>query len=155
MISRLSVLFVMLLMATSAIAGIKKKKTPVKLLSAYTRSIPDAEQSNPPMQGTFIVIVWNYDTYPETMFWRGQNGWLTCNIEKAHRVVKKKVTTYTTEEMMIDQVRKGDTLMITPLTGGRYPIPAEISQKAKNTLFYKTGGNNKWLSFSVSPISKK
>lgn len=132
-----------------------RKKTNIKLVTAYTKSIPEEEQSNPQMQGTFIVIKWDHTTYPETMFWRGQAGWFTCQIDKAHKVVKNKKTEYTTEAVQIDQVKKRDTLFITPLKGGRFAIPAEIPEKAKNTLFYKTAGNPTWQSFVVSSITKK
>lgn len=148
-------LLVCLSAAGMANATEKKKKANLKLVTAYTRKIADTEQTNPPMAGTFVVIKWGYDTYPETIFWRGQSGWLTCNIGKAHKMVQKGKTSYATEEIMPDQVHKGDTLMLTPVTGGRFPIPAEIPAKAKNTLFFKTGGSATWSSFAVSPISKK
>lgn len=148
-------LFSLVAIGTALATAKTKKKTNIKLVTAYSKTISEEEQSNPQMQGTFIVIKWDHTTYPETMFWRGQNGWFTCQIDKAHKVVKNKKTDYTTEAVQIDQVKKGDTLFITPLKGGRFPIPAEIPEKAKNTLFYKTAGNPAWQSFVVSPIAKK
>lgn len=136
-------------------AAKKKKKACIKLVSAYTKTVAEEEQSNPPMAGTFIVIKWDYATYPETFFWRGEGGWLTCNVGKAHKTVKDKKTEYTAEDILPNEVKKGDTLLLTPLTGGRFPIPDEIPQKAKNTLFYKTGGSKTWMSFVVKPIGKK
>lgn len=131
-----------------------KKKSHFKLITAYSKKIADNEQTNPHMAGTFFVIKWTGDTYPETFFWRGENGWLTCSIDRAKKVTKNGKTEYTSGFATAETIRKGDTLMLTPLIGGRFPIPDEIPQDAKNTLFYKVGGS-KWLSFQVKNIEKK
>jgi hypothetical protein len=143
--------------AGSAFATVKlKKKVTMKLVTAYTRTVPEELQTNPPAAGTFIVVRWNNAKGPETMFWRGEGGWLNCNMERARKTVKAgKIEYASAGEVMPDQIKQGDTLLITPVTGGRFPIPEEIPAKAKNTLFYKTPGNAKWQSFVVSPIAKK
>jgi hypothetical protein len=51
-------------------------------------------------------------------------------------------------------VKKGTNLLLTPVTGGRFPIPAEIPDSARNTLFYKTAGSN-WIALPVNKIAKK
>ncbi|MCF8448244.1 MAG: hypothetical protein K9G49_00120 [Taibaiella sp.] len=140
---------------TYAFATAKKKpKKHFKLITAYTKTITETEQTNPPMPGNFFVVRWEGAGYPETMFWRGDGGWLTCRIEKAHKVNTKGKPDYIVEELATDNIRKGDTLMLTPLTGGRFPIPTEIPEQAKNTLYYKVNGS-KWLAFPVSKITKK
>ncbi len=142
-----------LLVSCSAL-GFSKAKKNIKLVSAYTKTITETEQSNPPMAGYFFVVRWENENYPESFFWRGNNGWLTCNIEKAHKVVVNGKSEYKSEPFDITTLRKGDTLMLVPVTGGRFPIPKEIPTKAKNTLFYKVNGS-KWLSFPVNKITKK
>ena len=140
----------------------KKSTASFKLVDAYTqRTIPGIRPGpghpTPPPTTNF-VIVWQAATYPETFFWRGDNGWLSCRIDKAHKAVGKlhmpAGKDYMTEIVTGDQIHKGDTLLLTPVTGGRFPIPSEIPETAKNTLFYKTGGS-KWLSFHVDAITKK
>lgn len=128
----------------------KAPKANVKLISAYTRKIAPSEQTNPPMAGSFFVLRWNEASYPETMFWRGENGWLTCKIERA----VKRGGAYKGGEVDIEKIKKNDILFITPLTGGRFPVPAEIPETAKNTLFYKTAGSA-WIAFPVKKLSKK
>ncbi len=143
-----------LVAATQAFASAKKAKANFKLVTAYSKNIPENKQTNPPMAGYFFVIQWESASYPETFFWRGESGWLTCNIEKARKTTKNGKTEYTGTTIGLDKIRKGDLLLLTPVTGGRFPIPAEIPQDAKNTLFYKTAGSA-WLSFPVNKISKK
>jgi len=140
----------------------KKSATSFKLVEAYTqRTIPGIRPrpgQPAPQPTTNFVIVWQAATYPETFFWRGDGGWLSCRIDKAHKATGKlrmpAGKDYMTEVVMGDQIHKGDTLLLTPVTGGRFPIPSEIPETAKNTLFYKTGGS-KWLSFRVENIAKK
>jgi hypothetical protein len=61
---------------------------------------------------------------------------------------------YTTEAITNSALKKGDTLEITPLRGGKFPIPAEIPTDATNTLFFKTIKSN-WLSYPVKKITAK
>ncbi len=148
---KLKQIFSLLLVCVSFVSFAQNApKANIKLISAYTRKIPQSAQTNPPMAGSFFVIRWNEATYPETMFWRGENGWLTCKIEKA----AKRGGAYQGKETEIDKIKKGDLLFITPLTGGRFPIPAEIPENAKNTLFYKTAGSP-WIGFHIKKFSKK
>ncbi len=146
----ISSLLLLLMVAGTANATTKKKSSPAKLVTAYSRTIPEAEQSNPPMEGHFFVVKWQDTKYPETFFWRGQGGWLTCNIERAHKAGKG----YKTEQVTNGDIHKGDTLMLSPITGGRFPVPKEIPEKAKNTIFYKVNGSA-WLSLPVKKINKQ
>jgi hypothetical protein len=139
-----TILFPLFSFAQSA-AGSKPK-----LIAAYSKSIPAAKQSNPPMAGYFFVIKWQETTPPETFFWRGEGGWLSCNIEKAC----KKGKNYSGKNVNLGKVKKGTNLLLTPVTGGRFPIPAEIPDSARNTLFYKTAGSN-WIALPVNKIAKK
>ncbi len=130
-----------------------KKKVYLKLIEAYSKKNTSAEM--PTETGTHFVIRWEVDKYPETFFWRGQSGWLGCNVQKAHKIKSKsKTATYRLEDVSMDQVHKGDTLMISPYTGGRFPIPNDIPASAKNVLYFQSGGNM-WLSFPVKKITKR
>lgn len=130
----------------SAFCG--KKKSHFKLITAYSKTITAEKQSNPPMSGDFFVIKWKSSTPPHTFFWRGSGGWLSCKIEIAENTGNGE---YKGTLVSLRDVNKGDILLLTPLTGGRFPIPAEIPENAKNTLFYKVGNSN-WLAFPVKNI---
>jgi len=136
----------------------KRTKTNIKLLEAYSqRTIPGIPGAKVQTAYNFIVI-WQGAKYPETFFWRGDGGWLTCSISKAHKATKvsspQQRMDYSIERVTNDNIHKGDTLDLIPTPGGKFPIPAEIPTDAKNTLFYKTGGSG-WLSFPVNTIGKK
>lgn len=148
-----------LLMSNGAGAVTKKKsKAHFRLIEAYMQrtmpGIPGAQVKT----DYYFIVKWEAKTYPETFFWRGENGWLTCNTARAHRAGKDshppRGIEYRTEPAAGDQVHKGDTLMLKPIVGGKFPVPAEIPADAKNTLYYKTGGSG-WLAFPVKNITKK
>lgn len=141
----------MLSVPGTASAAKKKQKTHFSLVEAYHRPQEGDPGNEPPMTGDHFVIRWNDTNYPETFFWRGENGWLSCKMERAHRTTKNGNFITETDG---SPAHKGDTLMLSPVTGGRFPIPKEIPANAKNTLFYKTGGSG-WLSFPVKKIVKK
>ncbi len=125
-------------------------KANIKLVSAFSNKIPESAQTNPPKTGEFFIVKWNESSYPDSVFWRGQGGWLSCNIEKAVKKGKK----YVGVPVEIEKIKKGQLLMFSPVTGGRFPIPAEIPEIAKNTIFYKTSGSA-WKAFPVKKIGKK
>jgi hypothetical protein len=137
----------------------KKKLHGFKLIEAYSqRTLPGIPGAAIKTDYHFIII-WQDKNYPETFFWRGENGWLTCGISKAHKIVKKEPNVpegmdYRTEQVLDGKIHEGDTLDIRPVAGGKFPTPAEIPVTAKNTLFYKTGGRG-WLSFPVKNIATK
>lgn len=145
-----------------AVAGGKKKvkakapKTNIQVVEAYSQSILPGIPQGQVQTNYTIVVKWLGTQYPETFFWRGENGWLSCRQARAHRISNKKGATpdYRTEEAVGDQVHKGDTLLLTPVRGGRFPIPAEIPESAKNTLYYKIPGSG-WLACPVKVITKK
>ncbi|MES2702966.1 MAG: hypothetical protein V4649_10020 [Bacteroidota bacterium] len=158
--------FLVLGIATAGCAQTKVKtkvkmaaenKSYFKLLEAYTQNTIPGIPGQLVETGHHFVIVWQSKKYPETFFWRGANGWMTCKIEKAQKITTRSAPrgiAYNTEFVTGDDIHKGDTLMLTPVKGGRFPIPAEIPSRAKNTLFFKAGGSN-WLSYPVKKIGRK
>ena len=144
---------------------VKHKKNAVKgnftLVEAFNqKTLSGKNSSAPPPVDDHFIIVWQAATYPETFFWRGQSGFLPCNIEKAHKISSKDAKKYppgmeyVTEAISGDAIHKGDTLELTPLTRGKYAIPAEIPKDSKQTLYYKTGGSA-WQAFPVKTITRK
>ncbi len=136
-----------------------KPKVYFKLLEAYTQRTVAGREGGMANTDYHFVIIWQGAAYPETFFWRGENGFLPCNIEKVSKITKRtanlpKGMDYQVLEGMGDQLKKGDTLILTPVKGGKFAVPAEVPEKAKNTLFFKTGTSG-WLSYAVKKIAKK
>jgi len=138
----------------------KKSKEPIKVIEAYSQRTLPGIPGKQITTNYHFVIVWEGAKNPETFFWRGENGWLPCSIARAHKMgVKTKKTPpqtgdYTLERISADQIHKGDTLELRSITGGKFPVPSEIPESAKNTLYYKTGGST-WTPFVVKTIGKK
>jgi len=164
--SKLAVCFIAALFAGHAIGKTHKHKTKkasanFTFIEAYSQKMTGGPRNSAPRStGNHFVIVWETASAPETFFWRGDNGFLMCNMEKAHKIGASnmgkypKGMSYTTQPVMPTDIHPGDTLQLTPVAGGKYPVPAEVSPAIKNTLFYKTGGSN-WLSFPVKKITQK
>lgn len=132
---------------------IKSAKCYVHLINAYKqRTLPGVRGAQPIEQYHFL-IVWKNNEQPGAIFWRGANGWMSCNIQKAHFENKKdnpNKLPYTASQFMNGDAHKGDTLALTPLKG-KFVIPAEIPMQTTNTLFFKTA-KGKWLSLPVANI---
>ena len=137
----------------------KKPKVNLALVEAYSQRIVPGIPGSQPQTSIHIIAVWEGASYPETMFWRGDGGWWGCNIASAHKIVNRQYirANYQEYEKSVispDKIKKGDTLQIDPVPGGKFPVPTEIPADSKNTLFFKTGDSG-WLSFHVDTFVKK
>ena len=138
---------------TQAIAkGSKKtKKENFRLLEAYTQRMLPGTPGAPPPTNDHFIIVWQGETNPEVFYWRGDRGFLICDMQKAHRISKKDAKKfppgmdYNTEFVTGEQIHKGDTISLSPLTRGKFRIPDDIPKTAKNTLFYKNIIEEKYI----------
>jgi hypothetical protein len=157
------VMFAMVLAETGEAKGVKKKgsKGGVRLIEAFSQKQQPGIPQAPPSIDLHFIVTWDAATYPETFFWRGENGgFLTCKIQKAHKIEATDARNfppgmvYNSAIVSGGEIHRGDTLELIPVTRGKFPIPADIPQSAKNTLFYKTGGS-KWLALPVKNIGKK
>lgn len=152
-----------LLVLVGCTSVLAKKKKPEKVMAqvveAYTRESIPAQKGGLPVQNQQIVILWQYKTHPSNFFWRGDAGWANCRVDKAKKIVnpRKKLPfglLYDMELVKLDSIKYGDTLMITPIRGAGAPVPAEIPDSVRNSLFFKTAGS-KWIKLSVPEITKK
>jgi hypothetical protein len=132
----------------------KKTNDKIRLIEATSQTTVAGIPGQQSKTAYRFIIVWQGAKYPETFFWRGDNGWLTCSMQKAHKVKSGKGYNYTSEFVSGDGIHKGDMLELIPMTGGKFPVPAEIPVEARNTLYYKTAGSG-WLAFPVKTITKK
>ena len=137
----------------------KKNRPYFILLEAFTQHMLPAKAHTTPTTGEHFIIVWEAAKYPETFFWRGDYGWLPCKIMNAHKVVCKSPDfpegmDYTISHVKGDDIHVGDTLELTPMLRGNFPIPNEIPKDATNTLFYRAG-KSAWQSFPVKEIAMK
>lgn len=149
-----------LLATTAAQAQAKAPKKPdFKLVEAYTQRIITTPEAPPPT-GEHFVIIWQSDVTAKTFYWRGKNGFMMCMVQKAHKIAKKDAKkypanmAYNLEDPGGIDIKKGDTIEITPVARGKIRIPDDIPQTAKNTIFYQTATSG-WLLFPVKKIGKK
>ena len=137
----------------------KKQKTYFKLVEAYTQQTRPGIPGAAPKTNHHFIIIWDAPRYPETFSWRGEDGWLSCNMTKVHKITGKRGNIpmgidYIKENVAANKINKGDTLELIPIINGQSPTPEGIPATAKNTLFFKTGGSG-WMAFPVKSIGRK
>lgn len=106
----------------------------------YTRILQGRQESG--IRKDYVVrIIWKSNTPPVTFFWKPDNEWLTC-------LVYNKYPATSERSIAPESVRRGDTLTLIPMRGGRDVMPAGIPAKAKNSLFFKTAKSS-WMYLPV------
>ncbi|MCB0696191.1 MAG: hypothetical protein KDC07_02435 [Chitinophagaceae bacterium] len=134
---------------------------PLLLQATEQTTLPGRPEMEPTTDNRF-VIVWKSKDAPASFFWRGQQSWLPCNVNKVTGykplVVKDNgdgiptPLNYVTVSTNNQNFATGDTLELYPVTGGKHPIPAEIPQDKNNVIYYKTVNSN-WLALPVDSIT--
>ena len=155
-ISTLVIIFSFAACAQAKKATVKSGGSYAKVVqSTVQRTFPGAPGSTP-TETFHIMIAWKNTQPPATFFWRDDKGsWFECFPMQVHK--KKKAdpeSWYTTNNLSLEKVKKNDTLELTPVPGGKYPIPAGIPENAANTLFFKTAKSG-WMSLPVNNIKKQ
>ena len=163
-----SLFFIVLCFVMMGGAFAKTKKKPAKkvditLLEAYSqRTVPGVRRATPPPTAFHFIIIWEGLQYPEYFYWRADTGLAPCIIARARKVVNKPrfnlagTSDYYTEAVKKDAIKKGDTLDIIMMKGikMRRADSLQVADDIKNTLFFKTGGNE-WRSFHIDSVVKK
>lgn len=152
--------------------SVKETAGPTKQVKAHTDAKPTLIQATsqktlggreetPPITEYRFLIVWNSTEEVGGFFWRGEQTWMPCEISKVKNYKPLDDTehedpyyiNYEPDKNSGNTYAKGDTLELFPVTGGKYPIPEEISLEANNIIYYKTG-NSKWKALPVEKITK-
>lgn len=143
-----------------------QKKLAVKPGTSYARIIEASKQvflpgipEGTPTEKLTILLVWKSKDAPETFFWTGNGEWVNCIVEKAHHAHLKSPkyefgeTWYTTEQVtQLSKIKRGDTLELSPIYGGKHPVPAEVTADMTNRVFTKTAKSGGWIYLPVKKI---
>jgi hypothetical protein len=156
-----AIVCLVLSLSINACAQGKKSTSASKSADKHAKLIAAAKQLHlpgaPGMEPTtsyMFVIVWKSTTPPETFFWRGEDGWMPCHVNKASRTnAENKSFPYDRAFVQLDKVKQGDTLMLIPATRSKDVMPQNIPTTSKNTVFFKTVKTN-WLSLAVTNIKE-
>jgi hypothetical protein len=144
--------------AQTKAGAVKNGVSNAKLIEATSQRIVGGARGQQPHTQYSIVLVWKGSQKPATFFWRGDNGWWGCSTGRGHKMGRKANPMnpdYTATSLNFPEIKKGDTLLITPAPGGKFPIPAEIPATAKNTLYYQLGSSKQWYALPVKNMIKK
>jgi hypothetical protein len=141
--------------AQSKKAGLSSGKAYAKLLESYSQKIIPGVQGQEITTEYQFLVVWQSSQKPETFFWKSPEAWMTCSVYKLDKKRAKDNTNtwFETREIDLDKVRKGDTLVLIPVKGGKFPIPTTIPSNLKNIILFKTNKSN-WLFLQVGKMTK-
>lgn len=132
----------------------KKQSLYATVLEARRQRLVSAMPGAGPVNNYRILVIWKSTKASQSFFWRGEDGWLNCLVNKVHKrqgAINKEAEElwYSATEIAPEKVKKNDTLELIPMPGGRFATPAEIPAKAKNTLFFQLLNDTKWQALPV------
>lgn len=139
---------------------LKQSARPILLQATKQRTNPGREET-PSTDDYRFVIVWQSRVEPSAFFWRGEQSWQACNINKIANfkplVVKDngmpQAMNYEYQKMSTIAYQKGDTLELYPENEGKHPMPDELATDKHNIIYYKEA-NGKWQALPVEKITK-
>lgn len=129
------------------------------VLEARRQRLLSAMPGAQPVNNYRIVVIWKSTKAPRSFFWRGEDGWINClvnRVHKKHGAVNKGTEElwYAATEIAPEKAGKNDTLELIPVPGGRFATPAEIPVQAKNTLFFQLLNDTKWQALPVNKFKQ-
>ena len=140
---------------------VKNGITYAKLIEASKQTFLPGVRNGTPTEKQAIIIIWKCRQAPETFYWRGDGDWAPCSVQKVHRGKNKSPkyefgeTWYSTSEIKsLSKIKRGDTLELTPLYGGKYSIPAEITDDMQKRVFFYTSKTG-WLYLPVQSFIQR
>lgn len=132
------------------------------LLEATSQTTLPGRPESSPTTKTRFVIVWKNNNTPKSIFWRGESGWIPCqmNMVKNYTPYNEGEAdahsrNYQTERLGSAVVSKNDTLELVPTAGGKFPIPDGVPSDATNTIFYNTTASDTWQALKVDNIVRR
>ena len=105
---------------------------------------------------TRFVVIWKSNEQPLDFFWKAPDVWQNCMVSRASRAAGKTADNgdwYTATEIDRNAIKKGDTLELTPLRGGKYAVPPGFDDK-NNVILFKTNKTD-WLYLPVKNLTKR
>lgn len=118
-----------------------EKSLPIVVISHSSRA-PVSTDAYQNTQHQF-VIRWNIKEAPESFFWRPQEGgWHTTLARQASKkagavITKKSCAWCVSTDIQLQDIKFGDTLILTPVYGGRDVIPEAVENSPGNSIYYK------------------
>jgi hypothetical protein len=150
-IGNIFVLF--LILCSTACAQQKKTVTNGKNYATLQRAVvnrtlPGRREGKIESQYRFNMV-WQSSQTPTTFFYKAPNVWMNCSVNK-HSIVEgsQKAT-----EIALENIRKGDTIELIPIKGGKFPIPSDIPESLNNVILFKINKSN-WHYVSISNYEK-
>jgi hypothetical protein len=141
----------------------QSKRTSVGPAKGYAKLIEATSQRTIPgirdaeIETVFkFVVIWQSKEQPQDFFWKAPGIWQNCAVSRVHKRTNKTANSdwYTTDDLDLNKIKKGDTLELVPVKGGKYPLPTLIPPNLNNVILFKTNKTN-WLQLSVGKITKK
>ena len=112
------------------------------ILNATSERINPGRKESDPYTTYQFKMVWRSTTKkPVSFFWKGQEIWKACDVKILSRHKD-------------EQVKKGDTILLTTIPNGKFPMPESVAKLNTPSIVVKTI-NNDWLYIPVKKITKK
>lgn len=146
---------------TKKTAKVSSGTSYAKLIECSEQTTLPGRQESAPSTQQRILIVWKHTTPPQLFFWRASDGWADCNVYKARKSTSPAKARYefgenwySTQDITLDKIKKGDTVELIPYYGGKNTIPEEVTSSMTNKVFFKTKKSG-WMYLPVNKCVKR
>lgn len=132
----------------------KNKHNDIKLIQCYEQRILAGRNEAGIEINYEILAVWQGKKAPISLFFKNETDWKNCKIFRVTRKNLAADQATLTIEISPEEIKRGDSLLIQPISGGRYTMPKHINARIKKALFYQTTNSN-WLFHQINKTERK
>jgi len=134
----------------------------VNIIESSMQRVLPGQPRTPPYTRYNTILVWKNAQAPKSFFWYSGSEWMACSISKVHKTnntpppgnVTPWDAGYDQERIGLANIKKGDTLELTPQSAVKAPfINPSLFKQGNVFIVYQT--KNKWLYSRVKAIKKQ
>jgi len=153
-IFRNSVLFLLIITGFSACGQTRKATAAATLLEVTSqRTLPGRSEADP-FTDYELFVVWKSARPPLSFFWKDGEAWMPCQVKRFTRAGVPSDRRPELRDISLQQIRRGDSLMLVPLRGGKYPVPSVAAAGKGSTLYFQISKSG-WMYLPASHITRK
>lgn len=136
--------------------AVKNGNTSVHIIEAFTQKTLPGVRGMEPQTRFHITLALKSNLKPRLFLWMQDGKWYSCSLSRAHYTREVNEGThlpYTTAQIYINDVKKGDTLELTPINITN-DVPIKPDKLKNNTLYFNNTQNN-WFFVTIKHFLSK
>jgi hypothetical protein len=132
----------------------KPSQEAIQLLDAVSRTTVAGAKGSESETHYELSVVWKSKNQPREIYWRNGDKW---QLTVVYRITRKNIASDQKPirtDISPDEINTGDTLLIMPISGGRFFMPENVRATNDRVALFVQLNNKTWEHKSINKFTK-